>query len=112
MSRNQNLDDYDPNQSNGQSQRNNFFDRNRGGGFRGGFRGGFGGREGGIRGENDNRGGYRVGMDNRGRFNNRGGGGFGGRDGFGAKIFHEKCNYKGETLTIIQSKDEYIFGGY
>ena len=36
----------------------------------------------------------------------------GSRDGFGAKNFHEKCNYKGETLTIIQSKDGYIFGGY
>lgn len=36
----------------------------------------------------------------------------GSRDGFRAKNFHEKCNYKGETLTIIQSKEGYIFGGY
>ena len=36
----------------------------------------------------------------------------GSRDGFQAKIFHEKCDNKGETLIIIESKDNYIFGGY
>ena len=36
----------------------------------------------------------------------------GSRDGFQAKTFHEKCDYKGETLTIIESTDGYIFGGY
>ena len=36
----------------------------------------------------------------------------GSRDGFEAKTFHEKCDNKGETLTIIESTDNYIFGGY
>ena len=36
----------------------------------------------------------------------------GSRDGFQAKTFHEKCDNKGETLTIIESKDGFIFGGY
>ena len=36
----------------------------------------------------------------------------GSRDGFEAKTFHEKCDIKGETLTIIESKDNFIFGGY
>ena len=36
----------------------------------------------------------------------------GSRDGFEAKKFHEKCDYKGETLVIIKSNDDYIFGGY
>ena len=36
----------------------------------------------------------------------------GSKDGFQAKVFHEKCDYKGETLTIIESSDNYIFGGY
>ena len=36
----------------------------------------------------------------------------GSRDGFRANIFHEKCNNEGETLTIIESKDNFIFGGY
>ena len=36
----------------------------------------------------------------------------GSRDGFGSKTFHEKCNYKGETLVIIKSNEDYIFGGY
>ena len=36
----------------------------------------------------------------------------GSRDGFQSKNFHEKCDNKGETLTIIQSNDNYIFGGY
>ena len=34
------------------------------------------------------------------------------RDGFEAKTFHEKCDNKGETLTIIKSTDNFIFGGY
>ena len=36
----------------------------------------------------------------------------GSRDGFKAVNFHEKCNNKGETLVIIKSNDDYIFGGY
>ena len=28
------------------------------------------------------------------------------------KIFHEKCNGKTPTLTIIHTKNDYIFGGY
>ena len=36
----------------------------------------------------------------------------GSRDGFRANTFHEKCNNEGETLTIIESKDNFIFGGY
>ena len=36
----------------------------------------------------------------------------GSTDGFKAKIFHQKCDYKGETLTIIKSTKDCIFGGY
>ena len=36
----------------------------------------------------------------------------GSRDDFRAKTFHEKCDNKGETLTIIESTDNFIFGGY
>ena len=36
----------------------------------------------------------------------------GSRDGFRANIFHEKCNNEGETLTIIESQDNFIYGGY
>ena len=36
----------------------------------------------------------------------------GSRDGYQSKIFHEKCDNKGETLTIIESKDNFIFGRY
>ena len=36
----------------------------------------------------------------------------GSRDGFRAKNFHDKCDKKGETLTIILSTDNFIFGGY
>ena len=36
----------------------------------------------------------------------------GSRDGFQAKTFHEKCNNKGETLVLIKSNEDYIFGGY
>ncbi|CAF4214461.1 unnamed protein product, partial [Adineta steineri] len=34
------------------------------------------------------------------------------RDGFGASAFHSCCNYRGPTMTIIQSNNNYIFGGY
>ena len=34
------------------------------------------------------------------------------RDGFDANAFHNKCNNKGATITIIQSKDGHLFGGY
>ena len=33
-------------------------------------------------------------------------------DSFSTSKFHEKCNNKGETLTIIKTEDNYIFGGY
>ena len=36
----------------------------------------------------------------------------GSRDGFKSSIFHEKCDKKGHTLVIIESTDNYIFGGY
>lgn len=35
----------------------------------------------------------------------------GSTDGFQAKIFHEKCDDKGPTLTIILANNR-IFGGY
>ncbi|CAF3659459.1 unnamed protein product [Rotaria sordida] len=34
------------------------------------------------------------------------------RDGFDADIFHSRCNNKGPTMTIIQSNNNYLFGGY
>ncbi|CAF1567819.1 unnamed protein product, partial [Rotaria sp. Silwood1] len=34
------------------------------------------------------------------------------RDGFDAKTFHSRCNNKGSTMTIIQSNNNYLFGGY
>jgi len=34
------------------------------------------------------------------------------RDGFDADAFHSRCNNKGPTMTIIQSKNNYLFGGY
>jgi len=34
------------------------------------------------------------------------------RDGFDAKDFHERCDNKGPTLTIIQATSECVFGGY
>jgi uncharacterized protein YheU (UPF0270 family) len=34
------------------------------------------------------------------------------RDGFNSKDFHRCCDEKGPTLTLIQSTDEYLFGGY
>jgi hypothetical protein len=33
-------------------------------------------------------------------------------DGFDANAFHIQCNNKGPTITIIQSDDDYLFGGY
>jgi len=36
----------------------------------------------------------------------------GSRDGNGAENFHQKCNNKGETLTVIKSTEGYLFGGY
>lgn len=36
----------------------------------------------------------------------------GSRDGFKSSVFHELCDKKGETLVIIKSTDNYIFGGY
>jgi len=34
------------------------------------------------------------------------------RDGLNATNFHQKCNNQGETLTVFQSSDGYLFGGY
>ncbi|CAF3335863.1 unnamed protein product [Rotaria socialis] len=34
------------------------------------------------------------------------------RDGFDANTFHSRCNNKGPTITIIQSNNNYLFGGY
>ncbi|CAF1172092.1 unnamed protein product [Didymodactylos carnosus] len=34
------------------------------------------------------------------------------RDGFGAKDFHDRCNDQGATVTVIRSKNGYLFGGY
>jgi hypothetical protein len=36
----------------------------------------------------------------------------GSRDGFGAKIFHEKCDGSLHTVTLILTIDGWIFGGY
>ena len=36
----------------------------------------------------------------------------GSRDGFKAEDFHRLCDKKGETLVIIKSTNNYIFGGY
>ena len=36
----------------------------------------------------------------------------GSEDGFSSSIFHQKCDNKGPTLTIIQSDQGKIFGGY
>ncbi|CAF1438613.1 unnamed protein product [Adineta steineri] len=33
-------------------------------------------------------------------------------DGFRANAFHSCCDYEGPTITIIQSNNNYIFGGY
>ena len=34
------------------------------------------------------------------------------KNGFRAKDFHEKCDNKGPTITIVQDVKGYIFGGY
>ncbi len=34
------------------------------------------------------------------------------RDGFEASSFHSKCDGKANTITIIKTKDNYVFGGY
>ncbi|CAF0958556.1 unnamed protein product [Adineta steineri] len=34
------------------------------------------------------------------------------RDGFSASAFHSRCDNKGPTISIIQSNNNYIFGGY
>ncbi|TNV80815.1 hypothetical protein FGO68_gene6173 [Halteria grandinella] len=34
------------------------------------------------------------------------------RDGFGSSDFHKACDNKGPTLTIIQTDDDHIIGGY
>ena len=36
----------------------------------------------------------------------------GSRDGFSAKSFHDKCDNKGATITIIKNALNYSFGGY
>lgn len=36
----------------------------------------------------------------------------GSRDGFAATKFHQNCDNKGPTVTVIKSKNGYIFGGY
>jgi hypothetical protein len=36
----------------------------------------------------------------------------GSRDGTSSTIFHNKCNSMGATLTLIKTKDNYVFGGY
>ncbi len=34
------------------------------------------------------------------------------RDGFNCEAFHSKCDGKGNTITIIKSNLNYVFGGY
>jgi hypothetical protein len=34
------------------------------------------------------------------------------RDGFDSQAFHEKCDGKGNTITIIKNNLNYVFGGY
>ena len=36
----------------------------------------------------------------------------GSRDGFGSMVFHNLCNNKGKTLTLIRTKRGGVFGGY
>ena len=36
----------------------------------------------------------------------------GSQDGFLSSIFHDKCDYKGETFALIKSTKGYIFGGF
>ena len=34
------------------------------------------------------------------------------RDGDSSKVFHDKCDNKGRTLTLVHTEDDWIFGGY
>ena len=34
------------------------------------------------------------------------------RDGFTASAFHEKCDGKENTITIIKTNGNYVFGGH
>jgi len=34
------------------------------------------------------------------------------RDGFDTNTFHSRCDNKGPTMTIVQSNNNYLFGGY
>jgi len=34
------------------------------------------------------------------------------KDGFGASVFHSKCDSKGETISVIKAANGNIFGGY
>jgi hypothetical protein len=34
------------------------------------------------------------------------------RDGFEGRVFHEKCNDKENTISIIQTNGSYVFGGF
>ena len=34
------------------------------------------------------------------------------RDGFGVTDFHQKCDNKGPTITIVKDVRGYVFGGY
>jgi hypothetical protein len=34
------------------------------------------------------------------------------RDGYGASTFHTKCDGKANTVTIIKTNSNYVFGGY
>jgi hypothetical protein len=34
------------------------------------------------------------------------------RDGYGASTFHSKCDGKSNTVTIIKTNSNYVFGGY
>ena len=36
----------------------------------------------------------------------------GSEDGYSSQVFHQKCDNKGPTLSIIQSDQGKIFGGY
>ena len=34
------------------------------------------------------------------------------RDGFTSAAFHAKYDYKARTITLIKTKDNYVFGGF
>jgi hypothetical protein len=34
------------------------------------------------------------------------------KDGFTSEAFHEKCDGKAKTVTIIMTNEDYVFGGY